>query len=305
MIDSYFKTSDKLEQIFRIWKDVARSHGFKEIKPDLIQPVDLFKKYSGKEIYEQCFKFKHNNKTYCLVPDLTPVIAKDVKKACKVFCISKCFRKELTSPDRKNEFYQLNLDKFGPQSPKHDAEIINICIEILKKCKVKKFYVKVNNRKLLLSLLKGIGLNNNHIKLFTTILCKKCKYNIKNVLSSKGLSPAKINNLISILSISSLKNIEYDNLDIVGKEGYKELTELIDNLTNLGLKKHIKLDLSLFRDLKYYTSNIFEVYDSSNHYRSIAGGGRYENLVKNITGNNLPAFGFAMGDTVLRLLQNK
>ncbi len=83
-----------------------------------------------------------------------------------------------------------------------------------------------------------------------------------------------------------------------------ELQRILDNLTARGLHNFVKMDYRVIRGLAYYTGTVFEAFDCRGELRAIAGGGRYDNLVKLISGGkvDLPALGFGMGDVVLREL---
>ena len=80
-----------------------------------------------------------------------------------------------------------------------------------------------------------------------------------------------------------------------------ELENILQNLGARGLKDYVKVDYRVIRGLAYYTGVVFEAFDAKGEFRAIAGGGRYDNLVKLISGGkvNLPALGFGMGDVVL------
>jgi histidyl-tRNA synthetase len=80
-----------------------------------------------------------------------------------------------------------------------------------------------------------------------------------------------------------------------------ELQGIIANLTARGLGDFVKVDYQVIRGLAYYTGVVFEAFDRKGEFRAIAGGGRYNNLVKLISGGkvDLPALGFGMGDVVL------
>jgi ATP phosphoribosyltransferase regulatory subunit HisZ len=75
----------------------------------------------------------------------------------------------------------------------------------------------------------------------------------------------------------------------------------LQNLAARGLGSFVKIDYQVIRGLAYYTGVVFEAFDAKGEFRAIAGGGRYDNLVKLISGGkvNLPALGFGMGDVVL------
>jgi histidyl-tRNA synthetase len=84
------------------------------------------------------------------------------------------------------------------------------------------------------------------------------------------------------------------------------LQSILDNLTARGLGAFVRVDYRVIRGLAYYTGPVFEAFDCRGEFRALAGGGRYDNLVKLISGGkvDLPALGFGMGDVVLlELLQ--
>jgi histidyl-tRNA synthetase len=80
-----------------------------------------------------------------------------------------------------------------------------------------------------------------------------------------------------------------------------ELESILQNLAARGLRDFVKIDYQVIRGLAYYTGVVFEAFDRKGEFRAIAGGGRYNNLVKLISGGkvDLPALGFGMGDVVL------
>ncbi len=80
-----------------------------------------------------------------------------------------------------------------------------------------------------------------------------------------------------------------------------ELQAILDNLAARGLGDFVRVDYHVIRGLAYYTGVVFEAFDRQGEFRAIAGGGRYDNLIKLISGNkmDLPALGFGMGDVVL------
>jgi len=80
-----------------------------------------------------------------------------------------------------------------------------------------------------------------------------------------------------------------------------ELESILNNLGARALQDYVKVDYHVIRGLAYYTGAVFEAFDRKGEFRAIAGGGRYDNLVKLISGGkvDLPALGFGMGDVVL------
>lgn len=80
------------------------------------------------------------------------------------------------------------------------------------------------------------------------------------------------------------------------------MNQLLQDLSDLGLGDYVRFDLSIVRGLAYYTGVVFELFDTRGELRAIAGGGRYDDLLKVVSGTDMPALGFGMGDVVLREL---
>ena len=112
----------------------------------------------------------------------------------------------------------------------------------------------------------------------------------------------------SLLKIDSIKKI--DSLDALqnrlnecgdeGKERASQWFTLLEYLEGHGADDYIKIDLSIVRGLAYYTGFVYEAFEASGQGRALAGGGRYDHLIKKLSGNvDMPASGFAIGDMTL------
>ena len=85
-----------------------------------------------------------------------------------------------------------------------------------------------------------------------------------------------------------------------GKKRANEWNSLIESLTGHGVEECVKIDLSIVRGLAYYTGFVYEAFEVSGQGRALAGGGRYDHLIKRLSGNvDVPAAGFAIGDMTL------
>jgi histidyl-tRNA synthetase len=91
-----------------------------------------------------------------------------------------------------------------------------------------------------------------------------------------------------------------------GSEGVADeigrLRQFFADLEAMGLSPYVRFDLSVVRGLAYYTGMVFELFDARGELRALAGGGRYDDLLRVVSGTELPALGFGMGDVVLREL---
>ena len=92
---------------------------------------------------------------------------------------------------------------------------------------------------------------------------------------------------------------EFINNPDNASDAFKEIQA---NLTARGMGNYVELDLTIVRGLAYYTGTVFEIFDIKKSMRAVAGGGRYDDLIKSLSNNaaDLPCTGFAMGDVVIR-----
>jgi len=311
-----FWPEDKARQnyIFDTWRAVCKKFGFQEIDGPEIEDTELFRIKSGDEIVNEIFNFKDKaGRDICLRPEFTPILArmaaeKQLPRPQKWFSIGRFWRYESPQQGREREFWQLNVDITGAKGTLADAELITLAIQMMKAFKVneKEFFIRISNRKLIQSILQSINLNEKQTAKVYNLIDKRCKLSgkdFKAALKEEKLSEKQIKEIDKMMEINDLKSVEKYKLDPLGQEGLKELKELFDYLKDY--KKFINLDFSLVRGLDYYTGNVFEIFDRSMEFRAIAGGGRYDSLIKLLGNVDMPATGFAIGDVVLSLFLEK
>lgn len=301
-------------KIFEKLRETAIRYNFKEIESPAFESFELLSKKEGDEIKQQIFTLeKLGDEKYGLRFDLTvPAvrmfiqIQKSAPKPVKWFYLSRMWRYEQPQMGRLREFYQFSAEIFGSSKVNSDAEIISLAIDSLLALGLKKgeFFVKLNNRNLLEGILSDFIPKD---KLFDVIkiIDKKAKISRDEFFrefKKLGLGDGIIKKILNILDTSDIAKIN-------GKNALTEkgISEINSTLSILGKKKDfIKIDLSTARGLAYYTGSVFEIFDSQQKYRSIAGGGRYDNLVELLGGQNTPATGFAIGyATLLLILKDK
>ncbi len=313
-MQSYIGTRDFLPNdwkimnyIFNNWKKTAESMGFLEYEAPIIENVELFTAKSGEEIKNQLFWFKDKGeREVCLRAELTPQLArylvnygKALKKPLKWFSMPRIFRYEKPQKGRLREFFQFNADIIGEESIYSTTQIIRLAIKILENFNLgkKDFKIRINSRKIIDSLIKIIGVNDPAG--FYLLLDKKGKMDEKDFINElKGLT-SKPDILLKLLKMKSEQLIK--ELKSLGAE-----LERIEKLFNILGEDYLELDLSIIRGLDYYTDIVFEAFDTKGEFRAILGGGEYNNLINDLGGEDLPAVGFGMGDTVLlELLKSK
>jgi histidyl-tRNA synthetase len=259
----------------------------------------LYKKKSGAEIVDQLFNFTDKGeRDVAMRPELTPTLARVVaaherefKKPLKWFSIGQFFRYEKKQRGRLREHFQLNCDIIGEANLAADMELVALCIDVLRAFGLteKDFVVRISDRD------------------FWT-----------DFLREKNVSPDRWDELLQAIDKSGREPREKtaeklgklaDPIFSILRSGGKsqKLDQLVDGLRERGLEDYVAIDVGIVRGLAYYTGIVFEVFDPAGNFRAIAGGGRYDNLIAQLSDGavSMPAVGFAMGDVVLGELINE
>lgn len=307
-IDFYPEDKNIQNQVFNSLRNTAKNFGFNEVETPAFETIDLLCKKSGEEVTDQIFVLEQKGKEkFGLRFDLTVPITrlfldkqKEIPKPVKWFALSRMWRYERPQAGRLREFYQLSVEMFGANTPESDAEIINLAIKCLTDLGLTKedFSVRLNNRKLLQGIIEQYFPKEN-IEKVISLVDKKEKLEEKDF--DKGLKDfgvSDIKEFKKILETQDLSQIDKNNLNDYAKEGLKELKEITNFIDN----DFIKINLSTARGLAYYTGTVFELFDNSGKFRALAGGGRYDNLIKLFGGEPCPATGFGIGYSTLNML---
>jgi len=288
--------------LFENWRRVARSFGFQEYDGPTLEPTELYKRKSGEELKTQLFRFvDQGGRDVCLRPEMTPTLARlvaararEYRKPIKWFSISPFFRFEKPQKGRLREFYQINCDILGDDTPAADAELIGLAIALHQAfgLTADDFFVRVNNRNLWAEFLIKHQQPVDRLSEFLSIVDKLEREN-------------------EDVTIGKLQSFQLDLADVreflrTPSGSMPGFGDLFRELQWRGLEKFVELDLTIVRGLDYYTGLVFEIFDRKKANRSLAGGGRYDNLISAVSEGevDLPAAGFAIGDvTFTNLLQ--
>lgn len=318
--DFYPEDCSVRNHIFNVWRRSARLFGFQEFDAPVLEPLELLTTKSGEEIVTQLFSFEdRGGRAVTLRPEMTPSAARMVgakansmPKPIKWFNISENFRYERPQKGRLRSFYQLNCDIFGENGPAADAESIALLIHSLTSFGVNSddFCVRLSDRKLWVYFLHTWGLDDEASILHVLSIVDKIEREkpektlelLKQVFGNRtesffdqAKSLAKLNSLEALQSF-----FKKDNSSSAIEERIEEWRYLIESIRAMGLIDFVKIDLGIVRGLAYYTGFVFEVFQLIGEARAIAGGGRYDTLVKKLGGPDLPAVGWAIGDVTLR-----
>lgn len=289
--------------IFSKWRETARKYGFQEYDGPPLEELELYTTKSGAEIVGQLYNFvDKGERAIALRPEMTPTLARMVatsersyKKPIKWFAIPQLFRYERQQKGRLREHFQFNADIFGENDPAADSELIALLIDTLRS-----FGLTENDFVLRLS-------SRNAWQDFFNQRCSEPEkaYEFYQVIDKMEREQPQVTD--EKLRAFGIQTSEVQTF-IQGATPTAELEGVLRYLRSRGLDKFVQVDYNIIRGLAYYTGVVFEAFAKGATMRAIAGGGRYNNLVKLISGGkvDLPALGFGMGDVVLGdLLQEK
>jgi histidyl-tRNA synthetase len=285
--------------IFEKWREVACRYGFVEWEGPVLEPTELYRKKSGNEIVGQLFNFiDKGEREVALRPELTPTLARVVaahdrefKKPLKWFSIGQFFRYEKQQRGRLREHFQLNCDIIGEDSPNADVDLVALCIDILREFGFteKDFVIRISDREFWTDLLRAHKIDS------------RAWDEILQAIDKSERQPRE-------KTAEKLGELAGPVLKLLDQGGTSEkLGRLVEGLRRRGLAEFVHVDVRIVRGLAYYSGMVFEVFDRAGKLRAIAGGGRYDNLIAQLSDDavSLPALGFAMGDVVLGELINE
>ena len=264
---------------------------------------------------EELNKFSNSISDKALRYDLTVPLARYVSQnfnnlnfPFKRYQTQLVWRAERPQKGRYREFLQCDADVIGESSYLQVVESILLCDMIFDKLSFKNIKLRINDRRILEDVAKKIGVENFND--FAVIIDKIDKIGLEEVirqLKENGLKEDSINILKDFFSLTESPQRKIEKIkNSIDSNSFDELSNIISSLSKTKLKVlEIDFDLSLARGLSYYTGIILEVSSpESFSIGSIAGGGRYDNLIQVGNNNNLSGFGLSFGfDRIYLILE--
>lgn len=288
-----------LRGIFQAWREASRCGGFTEYEGPELESLELYTEKSGDEIVGQLYHFTDKgDRQVALRPEMTPTLARMVasqhrnyRKPIKWFSVPRLFRYERPQKGRHREHYQWNCDIVGEKSPMAEAELIGVlCLGLsLLGLGPKDVVVKVSDRSWWDTFLEKRGVGESERP---TIL--------RTLDRLEGATSEQRREKLGALAeaVEAVWEGKSADSEAVG--------QVRKGVEALGYGDWCETDYRVVRGLAYYTGVVFEVHDRAGKLRAVAGGGRYDDLLKRLGGEDLPAVGFGMGDAVLaELLREK
>lgn len=292
---------DVIDNLFLL----SQSYQFEQIQTPIFEAAELFMRSVGDEsdiVSKEMYLFEDKkNRQLALRPELTASIARSFienklyaqNEQIKFSYYGPAFRYERPQAGRFRQFHQFGVESFGIKNSIHDAEIINLAIDIINMFNLKEQVIlKINT-------LGTKTERENYIKQLVLYfekyeddLCEDCKKRLKT--NPLRVLDCKIDNQKNFYQNTPLLK------DFLNKETKIYFQQVLEYIDKNNIK--IEIDNKLVRGLDYYNDVVFEfVHLSSQAQNTIIGGGRYDNLIKELSGPDTPGFGFGLG--IERLLE--
>lgn len=289
-------------------RKVSESFGYQEWDAPFLESLDLYAAKSGDELVkEQSYVFSdRGGEQITLRPELTPSLARMIAQKqnelvfpARWWSWGPFWRYERPQRGRSREFFQWNVDILGADSPEADAEVVAVLATFFRSVGLKpsEVLILINNRRLMDVQFGKIGIKKELRPQVSAWIDRREKMDRKDW---ETLGKEKQ------LSLTQVKQIE-DLLDDVDLwQEMDEMSRFFKAIEAMGVKDYVRFDPSVMRGLLYYTGTVFEAWEVGGEIkRSINGGGRYDNLLRDVGGEPLTGTGFAMGDVVVSLLLDK
>ncbi|MGC8976214.1 MAG: histidine--tRNA ligase [Candidatus Ratteibacteria bacterium] len=296
----------KWKKVESVFIEICELFGFREIRTPVLESKFLFERGIGRNtdiVMKEMYEFKDKKgREIALRPEGTASVVRayvenqiyNKEKITKIYYLGPMFRYDRPQKGRYRQFYQFGAEIFGGKGPFFDGETVEILDIAFKKLKIGNFTFLINS--LGCKECKGIYVEElkKYLNKNLNNLCKECQIRTER----NPLRVLDCKNSFCRLIFENIPSI----LDFLCNECKFHFHSFIDFLSIL--KINFKIDSKLVRGLDYYTRTVFEVISEENI--AIAGGGRYDYLVKEIGGPDIPAVGFAVGiDRVVPLIKQE
>ena len=306
MKDYYGDELYKMKAVENAFLKIVRLADYKEVETPIVEDFKLFALKGGEELRNTMYVFKDKaDREIALRPEFTPSIVRfylnslqHLPKPLRLYYLGTVYRYDEPQFGRYREFRQAGIELLGSSSILADLEVLQIIIQVYRELNLlDKIQIKLNNIGIIRKILSKMGVNEEKQEHILHLIDKN---RIDDALSELPKSEY-IDLLTLILSINHLTENDFIKIKEEIDEKYKleNLTQEIEKILTIesmikSLGANSYINLGFVRGLAYYTGLIFEVVHPSVTF-SIAGGGRYDNLVELYGGNPTPAVGFAIG----------
>jgi len=316
MKDIYVEEMALRKWLFSKVREVCDRFGFREAYPVDVENFETLAAKGGEDIDQEIYVFEDKaGRKLGLRFDLTLGLARMIASGKfpypqKIYCVGQMWRYDAPQFGRYRSFWQWDIEIFGAEDSRADAEVIACSAEILKSLGLRDFVIAINSRKLVEGILAAQGITRKgDVENAMRAVDKMAKLSRKELIEEfdkYGFEKSQAEKVLGALAPSGepekiLAILETELKDTKqASAGLRELREVVEALRPYGVLENCKVDLSIVRGLAYYTGVVFEIYDPKNRdIGALAAGGRFDKLL-GIYGKAAPSTGAAGG--VERLL---
>ena len=309
----------QMERMMDILRRTYSLYGFTPLDTPVIEASEVLLAKGGGETEKQIYRFQKGDADLALRFDLTVPLAKyvalhynDLSFPFRRYQIGKVYRGERAQRGRFREFYQADIDIIGDGKLDitNEAEIPAIIYQTFTSLGLKRFQIRVNNRKILNGFYAMLGLTEQSGDIMRTVdkLDKIGAEKVRTLLVDEcGVSAESADEILKFIAITGgneqvLAALEsYRGRNEVFDEGLDQLNTVVKYLSAFGIPaENFAVDLTIARGLDYYTGTVYETTLLDHpEIGSVCSGGRYDNLAEYYTDKQLPGVGISIGLTRL------
>ena len=309
----------QMERMMQILRETYALYGFTPLDTPIIEASEVLLAKGGGETEKQIYRFQKGDADLALRFDLTVPLAKyvalhggELSFPFRRYQIGKVYRGERAQRGRFREFYQADIDVIGDGKLDitNEAEIPSIIYQTFTRLGLKRFQIRVNNRKILNGFYAMLGLTEQSGAIMRTVdkLDKIGTDKVRDLLLSDcGLQEDQAAEILKFIAITGsnaevLAALEgYMGRHELFDTGLSELKTVVKYLADFGVpEENFAVDLTIARGLDYYTGTVYETTLLDHpEIGSVCSGGRYDNLAEYYTDRQLPGVGISIGLTRL------
>lgn len=280
----------------------GRAYGYQEYEGPIIEYLDLYLGKSSQEIVSrQTFRIRdRDGKALLLRPELTPTLARmiaarerEVTLPARWQSFGQFFRYERPQRGRGRSFYQWNVDLLGSESPVADAEVILVACALLRALGLRpgEVRVRINDRAEMEQALTGtLGVAAEQVRGVLQVIDRLDKVGAEGAgaqLGELGLGAGQAQEVVAYVRAPA-------------EAPAPRLEAVLEQVAIAGQEEYVARDRSVVRGFDYYTGTVFEAWASGELRRAVFGGGRYDDLTRQVGGKaRVPGVGMAVGDLAL------
>lgn len=306
--DIFGEDAVKYTYISKTAQEIFESYGYTFIKTPIFEETDLFKRGIGEGtdvVEKEMYTFKdRGDRSLTLRPENTASVVRSYlenaiygkEDVTKYYYNGSMFRYERPQAGRQREFNQIGVEVLGESSPILDAEVIAMSYSLLEKLGITDLEVHINSVGTNASRTKYREMLLNFLEPMKEELCEDCRMRMEK-------NPLRVLDC----KVGKCKELTKDAPSIIDSLNEEERAhyETVKKYLDIFGVKYVE-DSRLVRGLDYYSSTVYEIVTNKlGAQGTVLGGGRYDNLLKQLGDKDIPAVGFAAGvERMMMLLED-